>query len=244
MSNAPLASVPESICTGEVAVVLPGAVGAAQAYTALLGEPDGDSDSGLWPAGNAAVRVLGLPDVTVGAAFAVVNVERAAALLARRGAPLADSGEAGDGRPGHWMVDVPAVGVVPAPGGAHAGRSRLDHIVFTAPTVDGAVALFAGRLGLDLRLIKEFGAGSQIFFRAGTLVVEVLTGPQAGDEVALWGLAWATDDLDAECRRLAEAGLATSEVKDGRKPGTRVATVREPALGVLTILIEPAPPRR
>ncbi|WP_454166130.1 hypothetical protein [Gordonia iterans] len=110
--------------------------------------------------------------------------------------------------------------------------------MFTAPSVDAAVALFAGRLGLDLRLERAFGGLTQMFFRTRSVIVEVLAGGEGAPEFALWGLAWRCADLDAEHARLTGLGLTLSEVRAGRKPGTRVATVREPSLGTPTILIE------
>ena len=38
--------------------------------------------------------------------------------------------------------------------------------------------------------------------------------------------------------RLVAGGVEVSEVRTGRKPGTRVATVRDRALGTPTLLIE------
>jgi hypothetical protein len=39
---------------------------------------------------------------------------------------------------------------------------------------------------------------------------------------------------------MATAGLDVSEVRTGRRPGTRVFTVRSGALGVPTLVIQPA----
>ena len=40
--------------------------------------------------------------------------------------------------------------------------------------------------------------------------------------------------------RLAEAGVDVSEVRNGRKPGTRVMTVRSGTSGVPTLLVQPS----
>lgn len=227
----------------DVAVVVEaaGTTASIAAYTALLGDPDPDPESGApeggrWPVANGSIAVVPEPDCAgAWAAFQAANVDAAATLLGRRGAPLDERVvHAGARR----LANAPALGVT-GDAGARPGPARLDHVVFTVPSVDAGVALFAGRLGMNLRLVREFGDLAQLFFRTGTVVVEVLAGgdsPPPG--VALWGLAWRSDDLDADHTRLTAAGLAVSEVRTGRKPGTRVMTVREPALGTPTILLE------
>jgi hypothetical protein len=47
-------------------------------------------------------------------------------------------------------------------------------------------------------------------------------------------------DIDATRARLAAAGLDVSEVRAGRKPGTRVMTVRDGTCGVRTLMLERA----
>ncbi len=218
----------DPLLLGDVALTVPtgDAAAAAAAYTALLGEPA--SEASRWAAGNGSVTLD--PSVAEpAAAFQAADTAGAATLLARRGVPVG---------PGGFLKDVAALGIT-ADAGARAGAPVLDHVVFTAATVDAAVALFGGRLGLDLRLQRVFGDLVQVFFRSTGTVVEVLAGgaePVPG--IHLWGVAWRCDDVDAERERLTAAGLAVSEVRTGRKPGTRVATVRERALGTPTILIE------
>jgi hypothetical protein len=47
-------------------------------------------------------------------------------------------------------------------------------------------------------------------------------------------------EAQAARARLAGAGLDVSEVRPGRKPGTRVISVKDGTCGVPTLLIEPA----
>jgi hypothetical protein len=54
----------------------------------------------------------------------------------------------------------------------------------------------------------------------------------------LWGLSWRVADIEATRARLASSGVEVSEVRDGRKPGTRVATVRSSTCGIPTLLVE------
>jgi hypothetical protein len=64
--------------------------------------------------------------------------------------------------------------------------------------------------------------------------------PLAARTDQLWGLSWRVPNADAARTRLADAGLDVSEVRPGRKPGTRVVSVKDGTCGVPTLLIEPA----
>ena len=57
----------------------------------------------------------------------------------------------------------------------------------------------------------------------------------------LWGLSWRVGDIDAARARLLAAGVDVSEVRTGRKPGTRVMSVRSGTCGVQTLLLERSP---
>jgi catechol 2,3-dioxygenase-like lactoylglutathione lyase family enzyme len=83
--------------------------------------------------------------------------------------------------------------------------------------------------------------GQLMFFRCGDLIVEVVRRPVAGADLAhdkLWGLSWRVADIDATRARLLADGIEVSEVRTGRKPGTRVMTVRSGTCGVQTLLLE------
>jgi len=115
--------------------------------------------------------------------------------------------------------------------------------VIRAADVERAVALYGARLGLDLRLDREnpqWGA-RQLFFRVGASVLEMAAPVNAPPEPGpdrFGGLAWRVLDPDAARARIAAAGFDVSEVRPGRKPGTRVFTVRDAPSGVPTILIQ------
>ena len=51
-----------------------------------------------------------------------------------------------------------------------------------------------------------------------------------------WGISWRVVDADAARARLAAADFDVSEVRSGRRPGTRVFTVRAPTHGVATLV--------
>lgn len=117
---------------------------------------------------------------------------------------------------------------------------RLDHVVVSATDPTRAVADYGGRLGLDLRLDRDTGFGFRgLFFRCGPSVVEVVVRDE-GARDAFEGMAWWSEDVSAERDRLAAAGVEVSEVRAGRKPGTVVATVRDPDLHVATLLVGPS----
>jgi hypothetical protein len=83
--------------------------------------------------------------------------------------------------------------------------------------------------------------GQLMFFRCGDLIVEVVKRPVAGSDQThdkLWGLSFRVADIDATRLRLVAAGVDVSEVRAGRKPGTRVMSVRDGTCGVHTLLLE------
>jgi catechol 2,3-dioxygenase-like lactoylglutathione lyase family enzyme len=105
-----------------------------------------------------------------------------------------------------------------------------------------AAALYGARLGLDMALDRSHPDWGQLmFFRCGDLIVEVVKRPDAGADQThdkLWGLSWRVADIDATRARLLAAGIDVSEVRAGRKPGTRVMSVRDGTCGVQTLLLE------
>jgi catechol 2,3-dioxygenase-like lactoylglutathione lyase family enzyme len=118
----------------------------------------------------------------------------------------------------------------------------LDHVVVSTEDPERAAALYGARLGLDMALDRSHQDWGQLmFFRCGDLIVEVVRRPVAGtDQVhdRLWGLSWRVADIDATRARLVASGIDVSEVRIGRKPGTRVMTVRGGTCGIQTLLLE------
>lgn len=121
----------------------------------------------------------------------------------------------------------------------------LDHVVITTEDSDRAAALYGARLGLDLALDRSHHDWGQLmFFRCGDLIVEVVRRPVAGGDSQhdrLWGLSWRVADVEATRARLIAGGLDVSEVRNGRKPGTRIMTVRSGTCGIQTVLLERSP---
>ena len=120
--------------------------------------------------------------------------------------------------------------------------TAMDHVVVSSADPERAAALYGARLGLDMALDRSHPDwGRLMFFRCGDLIVEVVHRPDTDADQAhdkLWGLSWRVADIDATRGRLASAGIDVSEVRTGRKPGTRVATVRNGTCGIPTLLVE------
>ncbi|MEZ5818378.1 MAG: VOC family protein [Hyphomicrobiaceae bacterium] len=125
---------------------------------------------------------------------------------------------------------------------AGADIAGLDHVVVRTGDPERAVALYGGRLGLDLRLDRtnpEHG-NRLLFFVCGGLVVEIShdtrRGVRAGPD-RIFGLAWRANDIERAHVRMSAEGIDVSEIRTGRRPGTRVFTVRNRTAGVPTLVI-------
>jgi catechol 2,3-dioxygenase-like lactoylglutathione lyase family enzyme len=211
----------------------------------VLAAPDGEGAEG-----DAVRAKLEAGDGILRLAFAARDLAETSRLLGRRGLP---SRPAGDG-----AVDLDleathgaAIRVIerdaaPRPSLSSDAVQALDHIVIGTPNPDRAVAIYGARLGLDFRLDRsnpQWGA-RQIFFRCGGAVVEI--GARIGAEATdgpdrLSGLAWRVTDPDAAQARIAKAGFDVSEVRVGRKPGTKIFTIRSGVPGAPTVMLSAEP---
>jgi catechol 2,3-dioxygenase-like lactoylglutathione lyase family enzyme len=120
----------------------------------------------------------------------------------------------------------------------------MDHVVVSTPDPERAAALYGARLGLDMALDRSHPEwGRLMFFRCGDLIVEVSHQPGKpadGAQDRLRGMCWRVADIDATHARLMASGVDVSDVRTGRKPGTRVMTVRNSTCGVPTLLVQPS----
>ena len=127
---------------------------------------------------------------------------------------------------------------------APAAIMAMDHVVISTADPERAAALYGARLGLDMALDRSNPDwGRLMFFRCGDLIVEVTHKPGKAAETApdrLRGICWRVADIDATHARLVADGLDVSEIRTGRKPGTRVMTVRKSTCGVPTLLVQPS----
>ncbi len=123
-------------------------------------------------------------------------------------------------------------------------QPRVDHLVVRTNDPEGCIRIFRDELGMRLALDQqkpEWG-GRMLFFRSGKLTLEViapLDDPPA--DTHFWGITYQCADIEAMTERLRAAGVSLSEVRQGRKPGTRVATVKSHCLGLPTLLLQSAP---
>jgi catechol 2,3-dioxygenase-like lactoylglutathione lyase family enzyme len=124
--------------------------------------------------------------------------------------------------------------------------TAMDHVVVATADPERAAALYGARLGLDMALDRSHPDwGRLMFFRCGDLIVEVAhkADKEKAAETApdrLRGLCWRVIDIDATHARLVAEGVEVSEVRTGRKPGTRVMTVHSGTCGVPTLIVQPS----
>ena len=222
---------------------------------------DGDSE------GADAIRneIATFGEGIFGLGFSVPDLEEATLLFERRGLqfrpPHETLSQDADGRQRRWKIAMmkrasgngvalfvvenkPDMARWPSAEAkfGEASVRALDHIVVQTANAERAVALYGGRLGLDLRLDRaneQWGA-RQLFFRTGGAVVEIgasLKAPVSDAKDKFAGLAWRVKDPEAARARIAAAGIDVSEVRKGRKPGTSVFTVRSGTGGVPTLML-------
>jgi catechol 2,3-dioxygenase-like lactoylglutathione lyase family enzyme len=148
------------------------------------------------------------------------------------------------------LVDPPRSGepwplsaVIGAPASA---VQALDHLVIHTPDPERALAIYGAKLGLDLRLDRVTPAWGvrQLFFRCGDAVVEfaaAIDAPRSGEDDRVGGLAWRVGDAAATKARLQAVEFEVSPVRQGRKPGSMVLTVRAGVVGAPALLIAQEP---
>lgn len=129
-----------------------------------------------------------------------------------------------------------------APAAADAVHG-LDHAVVNTAAPDRALAFYGAKLGLRLAMDRtnpDWGV-RLIFFRTGGLTIEIarrLSEPEdTGRPDTFWGLTWAVKDIEAAHTRLSASGFDISEIRKGRKPGSRVFTIRNGTMNVPTLFI-------
>lgn len=219
--------------------------GSVDSYSRLLGR--GMTDGRL-QTGNVGLTFGAGGEPLSSMVFATASLDKAARLLERRavaatrGEQLKLSTTSSHGVPIALIERSQAPAPSPATVDEASAISSLDHIVVRTPNPERAIAFYAGRLGLDLRLDRshpDWGA-RLLFFRCGDLVVEIAHDLKKGVSDGpdqLWGLSWRANDVASTNSRLKAAGVDVSEVRPGRRPGTQVFSVNSHTEGVPTIVI-------
>jgi catechol 2,3-dioxygenase-like lactoylglutathione lyase family enzyme len=249
-----------------IVIAAPSVDAAVASYRLLLGRR---ADSASFRLANVRLDLRTHDGATVwglsALAFAAGDMEKPQRLLQQRALPVTPADEGRKSRVLHIapaathgvaisvLEDSSGNGVPPLSpleSAEEAGAvASLDHVVIRSPNPERAVALYAGRLGLSLRLDRtepKWGA-RLLFFRCGDLIIEIAHDLKAGigdGPDRLWGLSWRVPDIAKAHARLQAAGVDISEIRAGRRPHTRVFTARSHTAGVPTLMIGPDPPTR
>lgn len=219
--------------------------GSADVYETLLGRRSRD---GCVRTANVAIAFGANGGPLSSMTFATDNLEKATRLLERRGVSTtkARTLELSSAATHGVAISLVERHGKPAPSPLTvddaSAIAALDHVVVRTPDPERAIAFYAGRLGLDLRLDRsnpEWGS-RLLFFRCGDLVVEVAHDLKKGVSDGpdqLWGLSWRASDIAKVNARLKSTGVDVSPVRTGRRPGTEVFSVNSHTEGVPTIVI-------
>jgi catechol 2,3-dioxygenase-like lactoylglutathione lyase family enzyme len=248
-----------------IVLAVPSLDAAAAGYRLLLGR---HADAASFQLANVRLDLRNLDEPAAeglsALAFAVADVEKARRLLQQRALSVTQS-DTGDTSSVLQIASAATHGaaisvvarsheaVARSPllaGTDEAGAvASLDHVVIRSPNPERAVALYAGRLGLSLRLDRtepEWGV-RLLFFRCGDLIIEVahdLKGGIGDGPDRLWGLSWRVPDIAMAHARLRAARVDVSDLRVGRRPHTRVFTARSHTAGAPTLMIGPDPQTR
>ena len=119
--------------------------------------------------------------------------------------------------------------------------SKLDHVVINTNDADGFINIYKNIFNIRLALDKviEHWNTRILFFRLNKTTIEVVE--QNHKEVEpdkLWGLAWGVKSIKDAHARLIKEGVEVTEIKQGIKEDTLVATIKSHTNNVPTLLIE------
>ena len=118
----------------------------------------------------------------------------------------------------------------------------VDHVVLRTADAADCINLFAEQLGIRLALdqtVEKWG-GRMLFFRTGKMTLEVIElSKEQLQQDYFWGIAYQCIDIDSYVLELAARQVGVSAVREGRKPGTRVASLKSADFAVPTLLIQP-----
>ncbi len=119
--------------------------------------------------------------------------------------------------------------------------NKLDHVVINTNDADGFINIYKNIFNIRLALDKviEHWNTRILFFRLNKTTIEVVE--QNHKEVEpdkLWGLAWGVKSIKDAHKRLVKEGIEVTEIKQGLKEDTLVATIKSHTNNVPTLLIE------
>jgi len=126
--------------------------------------------------------------------------------------------------------------------GAKAAVNAADHVVVMTSDAEACKKIFGEQLGIRLALDQsrpEWGV-RQLFFRLGGVTLEIVQPLEAAKSPmtdSFAGLAWRVPDITSWRERALGGGADVSDIRQGRKAGTQVATLKNFTHGVPTLLI-------
>ena len=131
----------------------------------------------------------------------------------------------GDGGLVGWRLDGDET--TPTADAHENSATEIDHVVLMTPDLDATIDDLAER-GFEARRTRDAGGGvTQVFYRLGGPILEVV-GPVAHTPTPrLWGIVFNVADLDATFERLGPTLLTPP--KDAVQEGRRIATVTSEA---------------
>ena len=119
----------------------------------------------------------------------------------------------------------------------------IDHLVLLSNDLDDCIDEFGTkRLGIRLALDKtepKWG-GRMLFFRAGKFTLEIIQNNTSDSQRKdrFWGIAYLCSNIELTIENLQKKDVILSPIREGRKKGTLVATVKSHNLGLPTLLIQ------
>ena len=119
--------------------------------------------------------------------------------------------------------------------------NKLDHVVINTNNADSFIEtyrdVFKIRLALDKTI--EHWNSRMLFFRLNKTTIEVVEKKDDKDSLdSLWGLAWGVESIEKAHERLTKEGVEITDIKNGLKENTLVATIKSHTHNVPTLLIE------
>jgi catechol 2,3-dioxygenase-like lactoylglutathione lyase family enzyme len=110
-----------------------------------------------------------------------------------------------------------------------------SRVLYRPADYERSVAFYRDVLGLHI--FREWASGTVFFLGGGLLELSRSAGPVSSDKLSLW---LQVRDVDAELKRLADAGVEVVEAPVTEPWGLREARIRDPD-GLLLVIIEVLP---
>ena len=110
-----------------------------------------------------------------------------------------------------------------------------SRVLYRPVDYERSVAFYRDAVGLHI--FREWGSGTVFFLGGGLLELSRSAGPIPNDKISLW---LQVRDVDAEFKRLADAGVEVVEAPVTEPWGLREARIRDPD-GLMLVIVEVLP---